>query len=83
MRSTIRAQKIIVIEKKALLSILIQLNPFVTKKRFFGPQPKNLSYGTDLMREIMNSLTKFINNNFFNRNEQNLEKATDFYLLYN
>ncbi len=38
MRSTIRAQKIIVI---ALLSILIQLNSFVTKKSFLAFPQKN------------------------------------------
>jgi hypothetical protein len=32
--------------KIALLSILIQLNSFVTKKVFWPPQPKNPGYGT-------------------------------------
>jgi hypothetical protein len=32
--------------KIALLSILIKLSSFVTKKKFFDPQPKNPGYGT-------------------------------------
>jgi hypothetical protein len=39
--------------KIALLSILIQLNSFVRKKRkFFGPQPKNPGIGSELMFKI-------------------------------
>jgi hypothetical protein len=57
MRSTIRAQKNHCNRKIALLSILTQLNLFVTKKGFLAPQPKNPGYGTGYTyerRQILN-----------------------------
>jgi hypothetical protein len=79
MRSTIRAQKIIVI---ALLSILIQLNSFVTKKRFLAPPTQkswlrhwaslkamhlilsmNLCSSESFIRFAINSFNYYLNSN--------------------
>jgi hypothetical protein len=64
MRSTIHAQKIIII---ALLSILIQLNSFVTKKRFLAPQPKNPGYGTGFNRLLSLELNILMTPTLFER----------------